>query len=62
MAKTCAICNKGKQYGNKVSFSNKKYPRNWSPNLKRVRANVDGTPRRINVCTKCIKSNRVERA
>ena len=61
MAKTCEICNKGKQYGNKVSFSNKKSPRSWSPNLKRVRAMVDGTPKRINVCTKCIKSNRVER-
>ncbi|NLW41593.1 MAG: 50S ribosomal protein L28, partial [Tissierellia bacterium] len=30
--------------------------------IQRVKAVVDGTTKRINVCTKCLKSGKVERA
>ena len=36
--------------------------RTQKPNLKRVRAIVDGSPKRIRVCTNCLKSGRVQRA
>ena len=62
MAKKCDICGKGKIFGNKVTFSNKKINRGWSPNIKRVRAEVDGTIKRINVCTRCLRSGYVKRA
>lgn len=62
MARRCEICNKGKTVGNKVSFSNIKTNRNWKPNIRRVRAIVDGSPKRINVCTRCLRSGYVERA
>lgn len=62
MAKACSICGKGKIYGSKISFSNRKSNRNWKPNIRKVKANVNGTTRRINVCTNCLKSGRVERA
>jgi large subunit ribosomal protein L28 len=62
MAKKCEICGKGKMSGNKVTFSNKKNNRTWSPNIRKIRANVDGTTKRINVCTRCLRSGYVERA
>ncbi|MCK4257886.1 MAG: 50S ribosomal protein L28 [Halanaerobiales bacterium] len=36
--------------------------RTQKPNLKRVKAIVNGSPQRVRVCTNCLKSGRVERA
>lgn len=62
MAKKCDICGKGRVFGNKVSFSNKKNRRSWAPNIRTVRAVVNGSTRRINACTRCLRSGKVERA
>jgi large subunit ribosomal protein L28 len=59
MANTCDICSKGRLVGNKVSHSNIKTKRVQRPNLQRVHALVDGSPRRIRVCTRCLRSGRV---
>ena len=61
MAK-CDICGKGVNFGLKVSHSNRKSNRSWNANVKNVRANVDGTVKSINICTKCLRSNKIERA
>jgi large subunit ribosomal protein L28 len=44
-----------------VSHSHRRTPRRWNPNIQRVRAKVGGSPRRLNVCTSCIKAGKVER-
>ena len=62
MSKVCEICAKGKVFGNNVTFSNKKNSRSWSPNIRRVKAVVKGSTKRINVCTRCLRSGYVERA
>ncbi len=62
MARTCRVCGKGPRAGHSVSFSNRHTKRRFLPNLKRVRAVVGGVPRRIVVCTSCLKSGRVKRA
>ncbi|SHJ95353.1 50S ribosomal protein L28 [Paramaledivibacter caminithermalis] len=62
MAKQCAICGKGKISGNKVSHSVRRTRRSWSPNVKKVKALIDGSPKRITVCTRCLRSGKVERA
>lgn len=62
MAKRCEICGKEKEFGNSVSFSHKRGNRSWSPNLQRVRAVVNGSKKRIYVCTRCLRSGKVERA
>lgn len=62
MAKRCEICGKQKQFGNSISFSHKRGNRSWSPNLQRVRAVVNGRNKRIYVCTRCLRSGKVERA
>ncbi|MDY2941182.1 MAG: 50S ribosomal protein L28 [Varibaculum sp.] len=61
MAATCDICGKGPGFGKSVSHSHRRTNRRWNPNIQRVRAVVNGTPKRLNVCTTCIKSNRVPR-
>lgn len=62
MAKVCEVCGKAKVFGNKVTFSNKKSNRSWSPNIRRVRAVVKGSVKRVNVCTRCLRSGLVQRA
>ena len=61
MSKICEICGKSKQFGVRQTFSKRRINRSWSPNIRKVRALVDGSPKRINVCSKCLKSVRVER-
>lgn len=61
MATQCDICGKEKHIGNAVSHSNIKTKRSWLPNIQRVKALVDGTPKRINVCTRCLRSGKVTR-
>ena len=62
MAKRCDICGKQKVFGNKVSFSHHHSNRSWAPNIRRVKAIVNGSTKRINICTRCLRSKKVERA
>lgn len=62
MAKKCVVCEKMSRTGLKVSHSNIKTKRLWSPNLQKVKAIVDGTPKRVNVCTSCLKAGKIKRA
>ncbi|HEY6141095.1 MAG TPA: 50S ribosomal protein L28 [Thermoanaerobaculia bacterium] len=62
MAKMCEVCGKTPVFGNKVSHAHNVSPRRWMPNLQRVRAVVEGSVRRINVCTRCIRSGKVQKA
>jgi len=62
MAKMCEVCGKAPVFGNRVSHAHNVSSRRWMPNLQRVRAIVDGTVRRISVCTRCIRSGKVTKA
>ena len=59
MSIKCDVCGKGSQWGNRVSHAHNVSRRTWQPNLQRVRAIVNGKPRRIRVCTRCLKKGRV---
>ncbi|MGH7772370.1 MAG: 50S ribosomal protein L28 [Candidatus Binatia bacterium] len=61
MARICSICGKGRSVGYNVSHANNKTKRTWQPNLQKVRARVNGSVRRVLVCTQCIHSGRVEK-
>lgn len=61
MAKFCEVCNKGIMSGNKVSHSNRKSKRTWKPNVHKVTAIVDGSPKKMYVCTRCMRSGVVVR-
>ena len=62
MSNVCAICAKGVSTGYQVSHSHIRTKRTWKPNLQSVRAIVNGTPMRIKVCTRCLRSGKVQRA
>ena len=62
MAARCEVCGKGTMVGNHVSHANNRKKRRFNPNLRRVRVVVDGTPKRMRVCSKCIKSGLVVKA
>jgi large subunit ribosomal protein L28 len=59
MASVCEICGKKPSFGMNVSHSHRRTKRRWNPNIQRVRAVVGGTPKRMNVCTGCIRSGKV---
>ncbi len=75
MARVCEICGKGSNTGNRVRRRGKAKKKGGvgrnvtsvtkntqRPNLKKVKAIVDGTPKTIKVCTQCLKSGKVKRA
>ena len=53
MAK-CQFCDKDVAFGIQVSHSHRRSNRTWKPNVKRVKAIVDGT--------RCLRSGKVTRA
>jgi large subunit ribosomal protein L28 len=61
MARRCAVCGKEPHTGNRVSHSHHKTKRRFNPNLQKVRAVVSGSPKRIMVCTSCLKAGKVKR-
>ena len=61
MAK-CTVCDKGVSFGIKVSHSHRRTNRMWKPNIRRVKALVNGSPCRVHVCTRCLRSGKVTRA
>jgi large subunit ribosomal protein L28 len=62
MSRKCDVCGKGTLKGNNVSHSNIKTKTLWHPNLQKVKAVVDGTVKRVQVCTRCIRSGKVQKA
>jgi len=62
MAKICAVCGKKPVVGRTVSHAHNVRPRRFEPNLQVVRALINGGVRRIRVCTRCLRSNKVTKA
>lgn len=61
MAK-CEICGKATTFGIKDQPLAQTSNRTWKANVRKVRALVNGTPKRVNVCSRCLRSNKVVRA
>ena len=65
MAK-CEICEKSINYGNKLSITrshiSKRTSRTWKPNLRSVKAIINGETKKIHVCAKCLRDGKVKRA
>ena len=57
MAKRCAICGKGPQYGHNVSHSKRRTNRRFLPNLQKGRVVIDGRLMRARVCTRCLRTH-----
>ncbi len=59
MAAVCEVCGKHPSFGMNVSHSHRRTKRRWNPNIQKIRAVVNGTPRRVQVCTGCIKAGKI---
>jgi large subunit ribosomal protein L28 len=61
VARVCEICGRGHVVGSNVSHAHNKTKRIFYPNLKTVKVFIEGTSKRIRVCTRCIRSGRVRK-
>lgn len=61
MAK-CEVCGKGVSFGIQVSHSHRRNNRTWKANVRKIKATVNGASKSISVCTRCLRSNKVQRA
>ena len=65
MAK-CEICEKTLSHGNKISIArshvSRRATRTFKPNIRNVKAVVNGEVKQISVCSKCLRSGKVTRA
>jgi large subunit ribosomal protein L28 len=62
MAKVCHSCGKGPAFGNSRSHSMVATRRRFDPNLQKVRIQEGPRTRRVYVCTRCLKANKVVKA
>ncbi len=52
----CEMCGKTKQSGNNVSHSNVHTKRLFRPNIQKTTVLVNGTPKQVKYCTRCIRT------
>lgn len=62
MAVQCEVCGKKPIVGHNVSHSNVKTKRRFMPNIQTIKALVAGSTKKVQVCTRCLKAGKVERA
>jgi len=62
MAAICEVCGKKPSFGMAVSHSHRRTKRRWNPNIQRIRTVVNGSSKRRDVCTSCIKAGKVQKA
>jgi large subunit ribosomal protein L28 len=74
MARVCYICGKGTKSGRNIKRRGKAKKeggvgrritgtskRTFKPNLQKIKAEIDGSVKRITVCTKCLKAGKVKK-
>ena len=63
MSKVCEVCGKAPAAGRSISHSHRVTNRWFKPNIHKVTIkDKTGNVRKANVCTKCMKAGKVERA
>ena len=62
MAKMCEVCGNTPVTGRRISHAHNVSSRRWLPNLQRVRVMVGKAVKRLNVCTRCIRTGKIQKA
>jgi len=61
MSRKCSVCDKGPQYGNRVSHAHNLTRHRWMPNLQKIKFEQDGKIQRGYVCTRCLRTGNVKK-
>ncbi len=56
MSGKCDVCGKHTMFGRNVSFSKRHTSRKFKPNVQRRAVTINGETRRINMCTRCMRT------
>ncbi|OGS22624.1 MAG: 50S ribosomal protein L28 [Elusimicrobia bacterium RIFOXYA2_FULL_39_19] len=62
MSYKCVVCSKGPRAGKSISHSKRATNRLFRPNLQKLRIKFKGVVQKSYVCTRCLRSNKVEKA
>ncbi len=62
MAKHCEVCGKVGMVGSSISHAHNVTKRRWEPNLQRVKVREGTATKRVWVCTRCLRSGKVQKA
>lgn len=63
MSKVCEVCGKAHSAGRSISHSHRVSNRMFRPNIQKITIkDSKGHVRKANVCTRCMKAGKVERA
>ncbi len=61
MAKRCDICGKGPLKAHNISHAHNVTNRRQLPNLHKAKVKVGTSIKTLQLCTRCLRSNRVEK-
>ena len=56
MSGKCDVCGKTTVFGHNVSHSKRRTNRMFKPNVQRKTMIVDGVAKKVNVCTRCMRT------
>ncbi len=62
MSQSCEFCGKVPVSGHRVSHAHNVSNRLFKPNIRSVRAATTGGSKRVKVCTRCLRSGKVQKA
>ncbi|HNX37200.1 MAG TPA: 50S ribosomal protein L28 [Candidatus Cloacimonadota bacterium] len=62
MSRICDICGKSSMVGNNRSHALNATKRRFYPNLHEIRANINGSIKKVKLCSSCLKANKVSKA
>jgi len=62
MSKQCYVCGKTPVFGRTVSHAHNVSSRKFSPNLQSMRILEKGSVKRVRICTRCLRSGKVQKA
>lgn len=62
MRSRCEMCGKQTAFGHNVSHSNRKTNRRWLPNIQKTTITIQDYRRRVQICTRCLRTLRKSQA
>jgi len=63
MSRKCEICGKKPMFGHNVSHAHNKTQKIQQPNVQKIKVKLEnGSVKKVYVCTRCLRSGKVEKA